>query len=62
MSQVLVVDDDPGIVKVVRAYLEQAGFEVSVAYDGKKAMQIARNERPDLVILDLMLPEMDGWD
>jgi DNA-binding response OmpR family regulator len=62
MSRVLVVDDDPGIVKVVRAYLEQAGLEVSVAYDGKKAMQIARNDRPDLVILDLMLPEMDGWD
>jgi two-component system alkaline phosphatase synthesis response regulator PhoP len=62
MSKVLVVDDDPGIVKLVRAYLEQAGFEVAVAYDGKKAMQIARNDRPDLVILDLMLPEMDGWD
>jgi DNA-binding response OmpR family regulator len=62
MSRVLVVDDDPGIVKVVRAYLEQAQFEVSVAYDGKKALQIARNERPDLVVLDLMLPEMDGWD
>jgi two-component system alkaline phosphatase synthesis response regulator PhoP len=62
MSRVLVVDDDPGIVKLVRAYLEQAGFEVAVAYDGKKAMQIARHDRPDLVILDLMLPEMDGWD
>jgi len=62
MSKVLVVDDDPGIVKVVRAYLEQDGFRVLVAHDGKKAMQIARNERPDLVILDLMLPEMDGWD
>jgi DNA-binding response OmpR family regulator len=62
MSRVLVVDDDPGIVKVVRAYLEQAGFEVSLAYDGKKAMQIARNDKPDLVVLDLMLPEMDGWD
>jgi two-component system, OmpR family, alkaline phosphatase synthesis response regulator PhoP len=62
MSRVLVVDDDPGIVKLVRAYLEQVGFEVVVAYDGKKAMQIARNDRPDLVILDLMLPEMDGWD
>ena len=62
MSKVLVVDDDPGIVKLVRAYLEQVGFEVAVAYDGKKAMQIARNDRPDLVILDLMLPEMDGWD
>jgi two-component system alkaline phosphatase synthesis response regulator PhoP len=62
MSRILVVDDDPGIVKLVRAYLEQVGFEVAVAYDGKKAMQIARNDRPDLVILDLMLPEMDGWD
>jgi two-component system alkaline phosphatase synthesis response regulator PhoP len=62
MSRILVVDDDPGIVKLVRAYLEQVGFEVAVAYDGKKAMQIARNNRPDLVILDLMLPEMDGWD
>ena len=62
MSRVLVVDDDPGIVKLVRAYLEQAGFDVLAAYDGKKAMQIARHERPDLVILDLMLPEMDGWD
>ena len=62
MSRVLVVDDDPGIVKLVRAYLEQAGFGVLTAYDGKKAMQIARHERPDLVILDLMLPEMDGWD
>ncbi len=62
MSKVLVVDDDPGIVKVVRAYLEQEGFQVLVAYDGRKAMQIARNDKPDLVVLDLMLPEMDGWD
>lgn len=62
MSRVLVVDDDPGIVKLVRAYMEQAGFGVLTAHDGKKALQIARNDRPDLVILDLMLPEMDGWD
>jgi two-component system alkaline phosphatase synthesis response regulator PhoP len=62
MSRVLVVDDDPGIVKVVRAYLEQAGFDVLVAYDGKKALHIARHDKPDLVVLDLMLPEMDGWD
>ena len=62
MSRVLVVDDDPGIVKLVRAYLEQAGFAVLTASDGKRAMQIARNDKPDLVILDLMLPEMDGWD
>jgi len=62
MSRVLVVDDDPGIVKVVRAYLEKAGFQVLVAHDGKRAMHIARHDKPDLVVLDLMLPEMDGWD
>ncbi len=62
MAKILVVDDDPGIVKVVRAYLEQEGFQVLTAYDGKQAMRIARHDRPDLVVLDLMLPEMDGWD
>ncbi|MDH4209177.1 MAG: response regulator transcription factor [Anaerolineae bacterium] len=62
MSKVLVVDDDPGIVKLVRAYLEQAGYFVFTAQDGKKALQIARHDKPDLVVLDLMLPEMDGWD
>ncbi len=62
MSKVLVVDDDPGIVKVVRAYLKQAGFGVMVAYDGQTALHIARHDKPDLVVLDLMLPEMDGWD
>ncbi len=62
MTGILVVDDDPGIVKVVRAYLEKAGFQVLVAYDGKKALHIARHDKPHLVILDLMLPEMDGWD
>ena len=62
MTRILVVDDDPGIVRVVRAYLEKAGFQVLVAYDGKKALHIARHDKPHLVVLDLMLPEMDGWD
>lgn len=62
MTKVLVVDDDRGIVKLVRAYLEQAGFEVLAAYDGKRALHVARHDKPELVILDLMMPEMDGWD
>jgi two-component system alkaline phosphatase synthesis response regulator PhoP len=62
MTKILVVDDDPGIVKLVRAYLEQAGYYVFTAQDGKKALQIFRHDKPDLVVLDLMLPEMDGWD
>jgi len=63
MSQrILVVDDDPQIVRLLRAYLEQAGFEVVVAYDGEMALHAVRRERPDLVVLDLMLPNRDGWE
>ena len=61
-KRVLVAEDDREIVKVVRAYLERAGFNVLTAYDGREALLMARQERPDLVILDLMLPEMDGLD
>ncbi len=59
-AKILVVDDDPQIVRLVRSYLEQAGFHVAVAYDGEVALQMIRNARPDLVILDLMLPGRDG--
>jgi two-component system alkaline phosphatase synthesis response regulator PhoP len=61
-QRILVVDDDKEIVRLVRAYLEQAGYEVFVAYDGESALHILRRERPDLVVLDLMLPDHDGWD
>ena len=64
MSQprILVVDDDPQIVRLVRAYLDQNGFETLVAYDGQEALSLIRSQKPDLVVLDLMLPEMDGWE
>jgi two-component system alkaline phosphatase synthesis response regulator PhoP len=61
-QRILVVDDDKQIVRLVRAYLEQAGFQVFTAYDGGTALHIIRRERPDLVVLDLMLPDQDGWD
>ena len=60
--RILVVDDDKNIVKLVRAYLEQAGFHVLAAYDGETALHIIRRERPSLVVLDLMLPDRNGWD
>jgi two-component system, OmpR family, alkaline phosphatase synthesis response regulator PhoP len=59
-EQILVVDDDKAVVRLMRGYLEQAGFQVSVAYNGESAMHILRRDHPDLVLLDLMLPDLDG--
>ena len=61
-EKILVVDDEIKIVKVVRAYLEKDGYQVLEAYDGRQALDSARKERPDLLIVDLMLPEISGWD
>ncbi|MBN2387984.1 MAG: response regulator transcription factor [Anaerolineales bacterium] len=57
---ILVVDDEPRVVKLARDYLEKNGFRVQSAGDGKTALAIARRARPDLIVLDLMLPGMDG--
>lgn len=62
IQRVLVVDDDKQIVRLVRSYLEQAGMSVFIAYDGETAMHVIRRERPDLIVLDLMLPGRDGWE
>ena len=59
-ATILVVDDEPAIVKTVRAYLESDGYTVHSATDGSSALKAARSFRPDLVILDIMLPGMDG--
>ncbi len=62
MKTILVVDDEQKIVTLVRDYLEHAGFRVLVAGNGKIALALARSEKPDMVILDLGLPELDGLD
>jgi two-component system alkaline phosphatase synthesis response regulator PhoP len=61
-QRILVVDDDREVVRLMRAYLEQAGYEVLAAYDGETAVHTLRREKPDLVLLDLMLPDRDGYD
>jgi len=61
-KKILVVDDEKKIVDIVKAYLERDGYRVIVAYDGRLALQMARSESPDLIVLDLMLPEVSGWD
>ena len=62
MTKILVVDDEKKIVEIVKAYMEREGYEVSAAYDGKAALAAAKQQSPDLVILDLMLPQVSGWD
>ena len=62
MAKILVVEDEQQIVRVVRAYLERAGHLVVTAGDGQMALHQFRHERPDLIVLDLMLPKIDGLD
>jgi DNA-binding response OmpR family regulator len=62
MKTILVVDDEPKITQLVRDYLERAGYAVRVASDGRMALSTARTEKPDLIVLDLGLPHMDGLD
>jgi DNA-binding response OmpR family regulator len=61
-NKILVVDDEKRIVEIVKAYLERDGYKVIIAYDGKSALELARKEHPELIVLDLMLPEISGWD
>ena len=60
-KKILLVDDEVDIVTMIRLRLEASGFEVVVATDGKEALNAARTHNPDLIILDLMLPTMDGF-
>jgi DNA-binding response OmpR family regulator len=62
MKTILVVDDAPNIVELLRMYLEGAGYATVVATDGPTAVELHRKHRPDLVILDVMLPGMDGFE
>ena len=61
-EKILVVDDEQRIVDLVGAYLKKDGYRVVTAPDGRRAVEIYKRERPDLVVLDLMLPEKSGWD
>ncbi|MBE3558445.1 MAG: response regulator transcription factor [Ktedonobacteraceae bacterium] len=60
--RILIVDDDQHIVRLLKSYLEKSGMTVLSAYDGEEAQRLICRERPDLVVLDLMLPGRDGWE
>jgi DNA-binding response OmpR family regulator len=59
---ILVVDDDPKTVELIKLYLEREGYRALTAYDGRRALELARQQQPDLIVLDLMLPHVDGLD
>lgn len=61
-KRILIVDDEKKIVDIVRAYLEREGYHVTAAYDGESALALVKTEAPDMIILDLMLPGVSGWD
>jgi CheY-like chemotaxis protein len=62
MAKILLVDDEPDIVYLVKRFLEKGGYDVVEAYGGEEALKKTRKERPDLVLLDIMMPGLDGWD
>ena len=61
-ATILVVDDERNIVHLTRLYLAKEGFEVETAYDGRQALEKAQSHHPDLIVLDVMMPEMDGFE
>ncbi|MCD6352194.1 MAG: response regulator [Armatimonadetes bacterium] len=62
MSKVLVIEDRPDVAELIEVVLEEEGFDVAVAYDGKSGLEKFREDRPDLVLLDLILPDIHGFD
>jgi two-component system, OmpR family, response regulator VicR len=62
VARILVVDDEKTIVKGLKFSLEKEGYEVLTAYDGEEALRVFKDESPDLIVLDLMLPELDGFE
>ena len=60
-GKILVVDDDKNICELLRLYIEKEDFAVELAYDGRRALELFESFSPDLILLDIMLPEMDGW-
>lgn len=60
MTRILIVDDEPALVELVRSYLVRESYEVLTAFDGRAALTSVRTAAPDLIVLDVMLPELDG--
>ena len=60
-NKILIVDEDENICELLNLYLKKDGFDTSIAYNGRQAVELAEKYNPDLILLDIMLPELDGW-
>ncbi len=60
-QKVMIVDDDKNICELLRLYFEKEGFKTAIANDGQTALDISKTEKPDLILLDIMMPDLDGW-
>jgi two-component system alkaline phosphatase synthesis response regulator PhoP len=61
-TRILVVDDNRSLVRVMAGVLQKSGFHVFTAFDGEEALRVARLERPDLIVLDIVMPKLDGYE
>lgn len=61
-TKITIIDDEKSLVDTIKSFLEERGFEISVAYDGKSGLETIEKVKPDLIILDIMMPNMDGRD
>jgi DNA-binding response OmpR family regulator len=61
MSKILIIDDDPTLLKVVQPFLESHGYKISLALDGQEGIEMVQKEHPDLIILDVQMPKMNGY-
>jgi DNA-binding response OmpR family regulator len=62
MKKILIVDDEPDVLKMIAFRVKKAGYEIATAFDGEKALEAVSKDRPDLILLDLRLPRIDGWE
>ena len=60
-QKILIVDDDSNICELLRMYLQKDGFDTAIASDGEQAVELAARYNPDLILLDIMMPRLDGW-
>ncbi|MBR2715732.1 MAG: response regulator transcription factor [Ruminococcus sp.] len=60
-GKILIVDDDTNICELLRLYIEKEGYSTAIAYDGEQALELFEREQPNLILLDIMLPKLDGW-